>query len=146
MEILNNALSVIFSLQTILFCLGVYLPVLIARRVLEAIFRAVSKRLPAKLTKYNDWLSHLWLDWVLPAAPVVLGGLLAAFVKQYPYPEAIVDSGLARVFFGLVAGFASAYVYRGFKAFLSKILPQKTTEQLSSVAGSNPPDPGKLVD
>jgi SNF family Na+-dependent transporter len=139
---MENVLSILFSLQTIIFCLGIYLSVLIGRRIIEAIAKKIAKLLPDKA---NSWIRHVWEEWLLPGAPVAIGGLIAAFVKQYPYPDAVVGSELARIFYGLIAGWASAYVYRSAKALIKKVLPQKTTEELESVvADKDLPDPEKL--
>lgn len=135
-------LAILFSPQTIVFCLAIYLAVLVCRRLVEFIARKTAKLIPDKWE--SVWI-YAWSDLILPAAPVILGGVVAFFVKQYPYPEVVAGSDLARVSFGLVAGFSSAYVYRAFKVLLEKFLSQKTASiKVDLVAGSNPPDPIKL--
>lgn len=143
---MENVLFAIFSVQTVIFCLAIYLSVLLVRRVVETGAKQIARIFP---DKWEPWWIHTWREWILPIMPIMLGGLVAALARDYPYPEALGGSNVARIFYGLVAGWASAYVYRSAKALIGKVLPQKMADEIESkmdvVVGSGElPDPTKI--
>jgi len=63
--------------------------------------------------------NKLYQDLGLPLAPLVIGALLAALVKSYPYPEAFSAFG-PRLILGSIFGLVSAHIYRIGKKFIVK--------------------------
>ena len=127
---METVLGILFSLQTVIFCLVIAFAVLVLRRVTEAFAKKVAKIFP---DKWEPWWILSWRDWILPGLPFLLGGLAGWLIPSYPYPEALATTVVARVFFGLVAGGFSGYVYRSAKSLLSKVLPEKQAEQVKEV-------------
>lgn len=97
-------LSTLFSLQFLLFCLGLAAVIFVVRRFVEYFVKAKS-------------VIKLWHELILPVFPVLLGGVTGLLAKMYPYPEGIVSVS-GRVLFGLVAGLLSGLVYRVIKSLL----------------------------
>jgi hypothetical protein len=101
---MDQMLSNLFSLQFLIFCLGLAAVIFVVRKFVEFFVKTV------KVLK-------LWHELILPVFPVVLGGLTGLFAQMYPYPEGI-GSASGRVLFGLVAGLLSGLVYRVVKSLL----------------------------
>lgn len=97
-------LSTLFSLQFLIFCLGLAAVIFVVRRFVEYFVKAGS-------------LLKLWHELILPVFPVMLGGFTGLLATMYPYPEGI-QSLSGRVLFGLVAGLLSGLVYRVIKSLL----------------------------
>lgn len=98
-------LAQLFTLSALVFCLMVWALVLIQRRVLLLAWK-------------NAESNRFYRELFLPLGPIATGGLLAAFVSQYPFPEMFGASLSARIFFGVVCGLASSHAYRILKSFL----------------------------
>jgi hypothetical protein len=131
---MEGILASFFSVETLVFCIVIWLAVLVLRRVVQAAAKKIAKIFP---DKWEPWWVEAWREWILPALPIVLGGLAAFGIPAYPFPEAFAASGAGRTFFGLVAGGASGYAYRFFKFYLKKFLPgqvQEIEEKLSENA------------
>lgn len=101
---MDQMLSTLFSLQFLLFCLGLAAVIFVVRRFVEYFVKTKS-------------FLKLWHELILPVFPVMLGGLTGLLAKMYPYPEGI-ESASGRVLFGLVAGLLSGLVYRVIKSLL----------------------------
>ena len=138
---MESALLSLFTLSFFLFAFGVAVAVGAIKTILEAIYFRLKIVIP---DKFEGFLEDFWNEWVLPAAPVVAGGVLAFFLSDYPYPEGFVGSVSGRVLFGIIAGFFSGSVYRFAKYHLKKYLPeelQKKLEDVSNSIKSIPPPP-----
>lgn len=105
---MDTIFQALFSWQFLLFCLAIAAVLFIIRRVFEYVME--TRHVGASESK-------LWKELILPILPVVLGPTAAYFAQQYPYPAGL-NSGSARVAFGLVAGLLSGLVYRVLKSAL----------------------------
>jgi hypothetical protein len=123
----ETILGELFSLPTIVFAVVIYLQVLLFRKLTEAVAKRVAHVFP---DKWEGFWIELWREWVLPAAPVVFGGLTAYLIVQYPYPEIFASSDAGRFFFGIVAGLAAAYVYPRVLYYYKKFLPETVANAL----------------
>lgn len=128
---METALLSLFSVVFFVFAFGTALAVMGFRAVVEAIAIRLKPVLPDKV---EDMLQDFWNEWVLPAAPVLFGGIIAFLVPDYPYPAEFAETTSARVFFGLVAGFFSGGVYRFAKFHLRKYLPEEVKKKVDQVA------------
>jgi len=80
-----------FSVATLAFAVGIYVIVLLVRKVLE---------LGVKPLKDNIW----WNEVALPAMPIVLAVVIALIAVKYPFPDIFAVSKSGRFIFGLVCG------------------------------------------
>lgn len=128
---MESALLSLFSLVFLVFAFGIGVLVSTIRTICEAVYRKLTIVIP---DKFEGFLEDVWNEWILPAAPVVLGGLLAYFIADYPYPAEFATSVSGRVFFGIIAGFFSSTVYRFAKYHLKKYLPQEIKNKLPSLS------------
>lgn len=126
---MEQALFSLFTTSFLVFALVVAIAVSVIRNVVEALFRKLEFAIPDKA---EDMLRDFWREWVLRALPVAVGGLMAFFVVQYPYPaEFAVSSG--RVFFGIVAGLFSSTIYSFAKFHVKKYLPEKIKNKIDDM-------------
>lgn len=100
-----DPLSTLLSWQFVLLCLAISAIVFVSRTIVDFIIKSLNKT------------SSLWEDVILPAAPIVLGGLMGWQMDSFPYPDNLTSKDF-RIIFGIVAGFLSASVYRMIKATL----------------------------
>lgn len=126
----EQVLDSFFSIQALVFAVVIYLEVLIFRKVVEAIARKAAPIFPDKWEP--KWIEG-WREWVLPGAPIGLGGLTAYLVPQYPLPDVFSESLSGRVFCGLVLGLASGYVYPRVLYYYRKFLPKKVDEKVEGM-------------
>ena len=121
---MDNALTQLLSWNFLLFSLCVVVITYILRTVLE--YKA------DKLKNIN-----LWNKLVLPLMPIFSGVLLAALVKEYPYPESI-KSLSGRLMFGSVAGLLSGLLWRLVKALInSKIYSSGNNDKNDGLTNNN---------
>ena len=135
---MESALLSLFTPAFFVFAFAIALVII----ALRAIVRAVSGRLSFLPDRLEGFLEDLWTEWILPAAPIVVGGLAAFLITGYPYPADFATSASARALFGLIAGFFSSSVYRFAKFHLKKYLPEKIKEKVDGIAkkmNSTPP-------
>ena len=107
---MDQILTQFFTINFIFFCLGVAALTFIIRRVIEFIIIAN----PAVPATKN---SKFWTEFFLPLFPILIGPIVNYFVKLSSAPF---DKAGGRVFYGLVGGFLSGFVYRMVKSFLIK--------------------------
>jgi hypothetical protein len=118
---MDQMLSTLFSWQFLILSFGLYAITTVIRRIVE--FVLDNPKVPASKT------SKLWTELLLPVGPILNGALVGWLVKSFPYPEGI-SSTSGRVFFGLVAGFFSAKMYRILKSFIKSKLPDNLQKEL----------------
>lgn len=128
---METALLSLFSLVFFVFAFGINIVVMAFRAIVEAIFKKLDVVLPDKV---EDFLGDVWNEWILPAAPIVIGGLMAYFIADYPYPQEFAASASGRMFFGLIAGFFSATVYRFAKFNIKKYVPDEIKAKVDGLA------------
>jgi hypothetical protein len=122
---MEGALTGFLSIETIVFALVVWFIVLSVRFAVQKLAIRIAPYFPDKYEGY--WITS-WREWILPAMPIVIGGVLAFLITGYPYPTVFAGTESARVFFGLVAGGIAGYAYRFFKYKLDELLPKKAKE------------------
>lgn len=105
---MDLAISMLFSWQFVLFCLGIAAITYICRTIVEYF-----------LGVYNKKDSKLWTELFLPIGPPITGSIVAHLFKSYPYPQEINSIG-GVIIFGLVAGLFSGLVYKIVKGLLTK--------------------------
>ncbi len=98
--------------QTIVFSLGIFVAVLIFRKVVEGVYPSLSKSTPLNRGQ------QLWEAVVLPVLPPVLGGIFALFTPELLQPS--LTTMHSQVVFGAVCGFLSTYAYMILKAVVKK--------------------------
>jgi hypothetical protein len=125
-DIMDGVLLQFFSISTLIFIIIVYLSVVVFRKLIETLAVKIAYIFP---DKYEGWWVELWHEWVLLAAPSVIGGLIAFFVKEYPYPEMFATSEAGRVFFGIVAGLVCNNTYKFLKKKMTQFFPAKVEEE-----------------
>lgn len=92
-------------LPSIVFCVLVYAAVLLQRKVIEKAWPKIKE----------NWV---WREIALPAGPYGTGFLLAALIRDWPFPEAFQGSFWLHVSFGVFLGAISGFVYKAFWAYL----------------------------
>ena len=127
---MEQALFSLFTTSFLVFALVVALAVSVLRNVIEALFKKLQFVIPDKT---EDILKDLWREWILRALPVLVGGLLAFFVVQYPFPAEFAASNSGRVFFGLIAGLFSSTVYSFTKFHIKKYLPDTIKQKIDDI-------------
>jgi hypothetical protein len=142
---MEQALNGFFSIQTIVFCVVIYTIVQILRSTMEHLYKALHIKVSPH---FQEHLTDFWEQWFLPGAPIVVGFLLGWFIVAYPYPDPFAKTLSGRMFFGVVAGGASGYVYRFFRFYVKKFLPAEVNKKVDETLGpvpslsdSNPPPP-----
>lgn len=128
---METALLGLFSVVFFVFAFGINFVVMAFRAIIEAIFKKLGFVIPDKV---ENFLRDVWNEWILPAAPIVIGGFLAYFIADYPYPQDFAASVSGRVFFGLIAGFFSSTVYRFAKFHIKKYLPEQVKAKVDDLA------------
>lgn len=113
---------------TFLFCLGIYVVTFVLRR-------SVEWKWPGVKGKHT-----FWEDVALPTLPAGLGVLAAAATSSYPYPS-LVQGLWARVFFGGVCGFFSAWVYKVAKGVAKAVLAKQGVTVEATPESTSPEAP-----
>jgi hypothetical protein len=108
------------------FSLGVMAFIFVVRTALEYFF--------PKLKTLT-----IWNNLVLPTAPVLIGGIMAFFLKAYPYSTGTLalTSPWDHILFGAIAGLLSGLIFRVIKGLLG----QQIQTIVSSLGIPLPPAP-----
>lgn len=94
-----DILTQLLNVSTIVFCLAIFALVWIQRKTVETVFPAIVDK------KY-------WREFLVPAGPIGTGGIIAAVVTSYPYPDMFKETWSARTAFGIFCGLFSGFLYR----------------------------------
>lgn len=121
---MEGALLALFTPSVLVFGVVVWMATLFFRKVIEALALKIAHIFP---DKYEPWWQEAWREWVLPAAPIIFGGLAVLLFPTYPFPE-MFETTDSKVFLGVVLGGASGYVYRWAKFQFMKYMPEKMKE------------------
>lgn len=98
----------------IIFCLAIYAVSFSLRKILEVAF-----------SKWNLAGRYFWREAALVALPVLVGLVIGAFLKTFPYPEGFTGRG-SHMLYGLVCGLSSSLVYRVVTSLVRKLWPGAT--------------------
>jgi len=126
----DRVLDGFFNIQAVVFAIVIWLEVLVLRKVIEAIAKKVAYIFP---DKWEPRWVEVWREWVLPGAPVGLGGITAYLVPQYPFPEVFAGSVSGRVFCGLALGMAAAFIYPRVLFYYKKLLSKKIDDKVEEL-------------
>lgn len=132
---MEGVLTSFLSIETIVFILIVYLIVAALRKVVEALAPKIAPIFP---DKYEPWWVELWQEWILLAAPAIVGGLLGFFIVAYPYPAIFAASISGRTFFGVVCGLCANNTYKFFKYYIKKLVPKIVKEEHKRISPELP--------
>jgi hypothetical protein len=103
----------ILSWETLVFSLAIFVFSLFLRRALEAVFPTLARNTPLSTAQ------RVWEMVILPIVPVLVGILIALFVKTWPYPPGLTATG-PRVLYGAICGFFSTWAYRVISALITQ--------------------------
>lgn len=138
----------LFTLPFLVFCIVIYLITQVFRKLVEFLAKRVSvvshfvlvllNKIPYIKNKFDvkhvdTWFFNRWRENILPAAPLLIGGILSYFIKDYPYPESFGASDTARTFLGVVAGLVCTWLYPRVMFYLKKLGVQKVDETAEQV-------------
>lgn len=121
---MDDALSQFLGFHTLVFALACFILTSITRHVVEtAVPAVVAKKTQAQeaSTVYGSSLSVWWNQVILYVLPVFWGATAALVAKMYPFPPGI-QATSGRIFFGIVVGFFSGFLFKVVKkALLGKV-------------------------
>ncbi len=103
-EAFEKVFASLVTVQTVLFCIGISILVMVIRRIVEKLFPN------AKNVK-------LWEEVLVPLGPYGTGALFAIFTKDLVTSPPM-NSWALRLFYGLACGAASDLVYAKFKRWI----------------------------
>jgi hypothetical protein len=151
---MNPIFKNLFSLNTLVYCISVWLVVLILRNIIEKIgtginsFAKVSDPTKAKIM-------YVWTELVLPVLPLVIGGIGSLYFA-WLFPVAFTTPESHKILFGIVCGSFSSIVYRSCKTYITTVLPTQLKNavqiflntEIKGITGLdpvNPPAPPPVV-
>jgi hypothetical protein len=111
---INSLASVIFNVQTVYFCLAIYVVTYLIRRVTEGTWGIIVKREVRKVSIPN----RIWTEIVVPILPILVGGGLSFAAKTFVWPDFSMKTKLARVLYGCICGLFSAFIYNRIRGWL----------------------------
>lgn len=138
----------LFTLPFIIFCVVIYLTTRVFRAIIEFvagkiykvnifILKALKKIKPLSqkidIKHIDSVASWVWKENVLPATPILVGGLMAYLIKDYPYPDAFGTTVSSRVFLGLFAGLICTALYPRFNYYFKKYINKKADDLESKI-------------
>lgn len=133
-EMILGLIVNLLTLPLLVFSFCIALIVLILRRIVEGVIKKIPVTFSPHMMKH---IVFVWREWVIRGLPIILGGLFALLLKDYPFPEAFTTSDSARTAIGLVAGLFSSTVYGFLKVHISNYLPDSIKEKLNSLGKSS---------
>lgn len=121
--------------QTVVFSLGIFVAVLVIRKIVEGVFPSLSKLTPPTRGQ------QLWEGVALPVMPPALGGVFALLTPELLQPS--LTTLHSQVVFGAVCGFLSTYAY-----MIVKVVAKRTfgVEEPTGREGDSLRVPGEKKD
>jgi hypothetical protein len=118
---MDEALTNFVGWHTLIFGLACWILTFFTRRVVETAVPSLKKAADANQEgkTYKTTFARWWNEAVLYSIPVLWGGLSASLATMYPFPAGI-TSFSARLFFGIVVGFFSGFIYKILKKIIFK--------------------------
>jgi hypothetical protein len=111
---MDEAITQLVSIYTLLFMLGCWVLTFLTRRVVETAIPSLKKKSDENdsqityTTPFSRWWNQVLL-YFIPTCWGMLGG--ASLGSVYPFPEGI-QSMSGRIFFGMVCGFFCTFGYK----------------------------------
>lgn len=103
-----DVLEQFLNMAMVVFSLVIWVLVFAQRKLVEYALSKLGKSIKE---------AKLWRELLLPLGPMGTGAIVAFFATSYPYPEMFAGSDSGRVFFGIVCGLMSGFIYRLYKQF-----------------------------
>jgi Na+/H+-dicarboxylate symporter len=122
----STAFTSLFTLPLFVLCVVIGLVVAGFRKVVEKFTQKIDYILP---DKYESLVHWFWREMILPGSPLVVGALIAYFIKDYPFPEPFAASVSARVFVGILVGLVSGWLYPRVIFYLKALSKEKLPPQ-----------------
>ena len=113
----------LFSLNTVVYCLAVWLIVLVIRGIVEKACTFINSFVNFSDKSKKKFL-YVWEELILPVVPLVVGGIGALYFSAL-FPVAFVSPIAHRIIFGIVCGSFAGVVYRMAKQYILTVLPQQ---------------------
>lgn len=138
---MDEALTNFVSWHTLIFGLACWILTFFTRRILETAVPSLKKAVDANqngITYKTTW-SRWWNEVVLYLLPVFWGGLSASLATSYPLPQGV-SSFSGRLFFGIVVGFFSGFIYKVLKKVILKKFDIVSEEELPAAKSPELPD------
>lgn len=129
-EMILGLITNLLTLPLLVFSFCIALIVLIVRKIVESLIKKIPVTFSPHAMKH---IVFFWREWVVRGLPIILGGVFAFLLNDYPFPEAFSTSESARTAIGLVAGLFSSTVYGFLKVHISNYLPNSIKEKLNSL-------------
>jgi hypothetical protein len=101
--------------------------------IISGILRKISEVVSPSLKDSSFIKSRIWRELILPTLPILVGALLAASMKSFPYPSVFAASLAMRTIYGVLAGFFSTWAYR----IVKTLVQRKWNIELPDVGDSN---------
>lgn len=117
---MDEALTNFIGWHTLIFGLACWILTFFTRRITETAVPTLKKAVDANKegVTYKTTFARWWNEVILYGLPVFWGGL-SATLARYPFPEAPLSFS-ARLFFGIVVGFFSGFIYKVLKKIILK--------------------------
>jgi hypothetical protein len=112
---INSLASVIFNVQTIYFCLAIYVVTYLIRRVFEGTWGIIVQQ---GEVKKGALPARIWAEVIVPILPILVGGGLSFAAKTFVWPDFSMKTKLARVLYGCICGLFSAFIYNRIRGWL----------------------------
>lgn len=133
---MDNILQIFLSWQFWLFGVGISAIMFVLRTIAEFLM---------KYWSFAAKESKIWNELLLPILPVILGCVLGAVIKNYPYPNDLGNNVGSRIFMGLVTGLLSGLMYKVIKGLLKQKLPPEIAAKLPDSMDPSAESDDKLV-
>lgn len=118
---MNEALTDFIGWHTLIFGLACWVLTFFTRRIVETAIPHLKKQADANApdATYRTTFARWWNEVILYALPVAWGAISASLMTMYPFPQGL-TSFSARLFFGIVVGFFSGFIYKILKKIVLK--------------------------
>lgn len=136
---MDEAFKDFFGVHTVVFAAVCWIGTFLIRRIVETTWPSLKKAASemAEAATYKTSMACWWNQVILYFVPVVLGATASTLATMYPFPAGI-QSVSGRLFFGIVVGFFSGFLFKVVKPIFVRIFGLKETDL---PAGSVPPPP-----
>jgi len=118
---MEQALTNFLGWHTLIFGLMCWILTFLTRKVVETAIPTAKKVVDANVAgaTYKTTFARWWNEVILYVLPVAWGSVTATAATMYPFPQGL-DSFSARLFFGIVVGFFSGFIYKILKKIVLK--------------------------
>ncbi len=118
---MENALTNFLGWHTLIFGLMCWILTFITRRIVETALPHLKKSADAnhKDVTYKTTFARWWNEVILYVMPPSWGALAGGLASMYPFPDGLTSLS-ARLFFGVVVGFFSGFIYKIVKKVVLK--------------------------